>query len=329
MELSDIKTIGIVGAGLMGHGIAQVFAFRGYKVNIFDVDQEALNDVPNRIRENAAVFEELGMITSKTVESGLANITLCKNLTGIADSAHVVIEAISEKLDLKISVFREIETHVASDVILCSNTSAISITEISHGMKHRDRFLGTHFWNPPQVLPCVEVIKGEATSEKTFKTVCALLESAGKDPVKVFKDVPGFLGNRLQHAMWREAVSMVEKGIASPEDIDKVVKNGFGLRCAFLGPLETADLAGIDLSREVHAYLFPFLSSATEPSPVLSEMCRDKKLGAKTGQGFHSWPPSKLRGFVKQRDKILLKFLSLRQDNLNPIKAQDDEPKHG
>ena len=171
MELSDIKTIGIVGAGLMGHGIAQVFAFRGYQVNIFDVDQEALNDVPNRIRENAAVFEELGMITSKTVESGLANITLCKNLTGIADSAHVVIEAISEKLDLKISVFREIETHVASDVILCSNTSAISITEISHGMKHRDRFLGTHFWNPPQVLPCVEVIKGEATSEKTFELI--------------------------------------------------------------------------------------------------------------------------------------------------------------
>jgi 3-hydroxybutyryl-CoA dehydrogenase len=315
MKSKDINTIGIVGAGLMGHGIAQVFAFRGFRVRIFDVDPAMLLAVPDRIRENAVIFEELGLVSSEEITESLNNITLCTTLPDLSDGAQVVIEAVSEKLDLKISVFREIESHAAEDAILCSNTSAISITEISRGLRHRERFLGTHYWNPPHVLPCVEVIKGEATSEQVFETVCELLQSAGKDPVRVLKDVPGFLGNRLQHAMWREAVAMVEMGIAHPEDIDKVVKNGFGLRCAFLGPLETADLAGIDLSREVHAYLFPFLSSTTKPSPILDEMCRENKLGAKTGQGFHDWPDAKRQGFLKQRDEILLKILGMRQQD--------------
>jgi 3-hydroxybutyryl-CoA dehydrogenase len=313
MNTADIKTIGIVGAGLMGHGIAQVFAFRGFRVRIFDVDGAALLAVPDRIRENAVVFEELGLISSEEIAQGLDSITLCKTLPDLVDDAQVVIEAVSEKLALKRSVFKEVERHAAADALLCSNTSAISITDISQGLRRRERFLGTHFWNPPHVLPCVEVIKGQATSEQAFDTVCELLQSAGKDPVRVLKDVPGFLGNRLQHAMWREAVAMVEMGIAHPEDIDKVVKNGFGLRCAFLGPLETADLAGIDLSREVHAYLFPFLTSTTKPSPVLDEMCRTNKLGAKTGQGFHHWPEAKRQGFVRQRDETLLKILAMRR----------------
>ncbi len=313
MQAKDINTIGIVGAGLMGHGIAQVFAFHGFQVNIYDVDPTMLLAVPDRIRENAVVFEELGLVTPEAIAAGLNNITLCTTLPGLTDGAQVIIEAVSEKLDLKIAVFREIESYAAEDAIFCSNTSAISITDISQGLDHRERFLGTHYWNPPHVLPCVEVIKGEATSNEVFETVCELLQSAGKDPVRVLKDVPGFLGNRLQHAMWREAVAMVEMGIAHPADIDKVVKNGFGLRCAFLGPLETADLAGIDLSREVHAYLFPFLSSTTTPSPVLDTMCRENKLGAKTGQGFHDWPEAKRRGFVKQRDETLLKILSMRR----------------
>ena len=313
MEAAAIKTIGIVGAGLMGHGIAQVFAFRGFRVNIFDVDQAALHAVPDRIRENAVVFDALGLLSSQKMAEGLNNITLCRTLPDLADGAQVVIEAVSEKLDLKTAVFREIERHAAADTILCSNTSAISITDIGRGLRRPERFLGTHFWNPPHVLPCVEVIKGEATSEQVFEAVCDVLQSAGKDPVRVLKDVPGFLGNRLQHAMWREAVALVEMGIAHPEDIDKVVKNGFGLRCAFLGPLETADLAGIDLSREVHAYLFPFLSATTRPSPILDDMCRKNQLGAKTGRGFHDWPAAKRQNFVRQRDETLLKILAMRR----------------
>ena len=313
MEAADIKTIGIVGAGLMGHGIAQVFAFRGFRVNIFDVDQAALRAVPDRIRENAVVFEALGLVSAERIAEGLDSIALCKTLPDLADGAQMVIEAVSEKLDLKTAVFKEIEHHAAADAILCSNTSAISITDISRGLRRPERFLGTHFWNPPHVLPCVEVIKGEATSEQVFETVCELLQSAGKDPVRVLKDVPGFLGNRLQHAMWREAVALVEMGIAHPEDIDKVVKNGFGLRCAFLGPLETADLAGIDLSREVHAYLFPFLSATTRPSPLLDDMCRANQLGTKTGRGFHDWPEAKRQNFVRQRDETLLKILAMRR----------------
>ena len=172
---------------------------------------------------------------------------------------------------MKRKVFAEVERHAAPDAIFSSNTSAISITEIGAALKNKERFLGTHFWNPPQVLPCVEVIRGDETAEGAFETVYALMEKVGKVPVRVLKDVPGFLGNRLQHAMWREAISLCDKKVASAEDIDKVVKYGFGARMPFIGPMETADLAGLVLTRDIHRYLFPYLESATKPAPVLEE----------------------------------------------------------
>ncbi len=304
-----MQTIAILGAGLMGHGIAQVFAGVGHRVRIFDQDQAMLSSVPERIRSDLAPFVELGLLAPDQVEPLLRRVTLCSDMADLCRGADVVIEAISENLELKRKVFAQMESMVPPQTILASNTSAISIGLIADGLAHPDRVLGTHFWNPPQVVPCVEVIRAPRTDPAVVERVMGLLTGAGKHPVRVEKDVPGFVGNRMQHALWREAIYLVEQGIASPEDVDAVVRLGFGLRLAFLGPLQTADLAGLDLTRAVHQDLLPHLDCAQGPSPLLERKLAQGHLGAKTGQGFHSWTPESLAAMKQNRDRTLLKIL--------------------
>ncbi len=309
MELRDIRRIGVIGAGLMGHGIAQVFASAGYDVSLYDADRAALDAAKGRIEANFRVFIDLGLAKPADVADCLNRITLCDSLEALCGGCQYILEAILEDLELKRTVFAEVERFSAPDAIFSSNTSAISITEIAAALQKRDRFLGTHFWNPPHVLPCVEVIRGEETGEAAFETIVALMEKAGKVPVRVLKDVPGFLGNRLQHAMWREAVSLCDKGVASAEDIDKVVKYGFGARMPFIGPMETADLAGLVLTRDIHRYLFPYLESATTPAPVLEKLIAEGATGVRAGRGFYEWTPEKIQQIIRQRDTVLLRIL--------------------
>jgi 3-hydroxybutyryl-CoA dehydrogenase len=309
MELKNIRRIGIIGAGLMGHGIAQVFASAGYDVNLYDADRATLEAAKGRIEANFKAFLSLGLVKPEDVASCLGRIAICPTLEALCKGPQYIIEAILEDLDLKRKVFAEVECHAAPDTIFSSNTSAISITEIAAALTNRGRFLGTHFWNPPQVLPCVEVIRGNETGEEAFEAVFALMEKVGKVPVRVLKDVPGFLGNRLQHAMWREAVSLCDKGVASAEDIDKVVKYGFGARMPFIGPMETADLAGLVLTRDIHKYLFPYLESATKPAPVLEKLISEGATGVKAGRGFYEWTPERVRQIIQQRDTVLLRIL--------------------
>jgi 3-hydroxybutyryl-CoA dehydrogenase len=309
MELHDIEHIGIVGAGLMGHGIAQIFASAGYAVNLYDVDSKALATAKERIATNFKVFIELELAKPEDVTLCLDRITLCSTLEDLCRGPQYFLEAIVEDLEVKKATYAELERFTSPDAIFASNTSAISITEISEGLVHKGRFLGTHFWNPPQVLPCVEVIKGAHTDQGAFETVFSLMEKVGKVPVRVLKDVPGFLGNRLQHAMWREAISLCDKGIASAEDIDKVVKYGFGLRMAFIGPLETADLASLGLTYEIHKYLFPHLESSSEPSPLLADLVAHGALGVRAGRGLYEWTPEKIRNLIDRRDAVLLRIL--------------------
>jgi len=307
--LKDIRRIGIIGAGLMGHGIAQVFASAGYDVNLYDADRATLEAAKGRIEANFKAFVSLGLAKPEDVASCLDRIAICPTLEALCKGPQYIIEAILEDLDLKRKVFAEVERHAAPDTIFSSNTSAISITEIAAALTNRGRFLGTHFWNPPQVLPCVEVIRGNETGEEAFETIFALMEKVGKVPVRVLKDVPGFLGNRLQHAMWREAVSLCDKGVASAEDIDKVVKYGFGARMPFIGPMETADLAGLVLTRDIHKYLFPHLESATKPAPVLEKLISEGATGVKAGRGFYEWTPERVQQIIQQRDTVLLRIL--------------------
>ena len=309
MKINKIKHIGVLGAGLMGHGIAQVFASAGYAVSLFDADPAMRDSAKGRIAGNFDTFIKLKLATPEDRERCLERITVSVDLKSLCKDADLIIEAISEDMAVKKKTYGELERYASPETIMASNTSALSITDIGKALKLKGRFLGTHFWNPPHIIPCVEVIMGAATSQDVFNTVYGLMEKVGKVPVRVLKDIPGFLGNRLQHAMWREAVSLREKNVASAEDIDKVVKYGFGVRMPFIGPLETADLAGLALTRDIQKYLFPYLESSPEPSPLLSELVAAGATGVKAGHGFYDWSPDRIQQLIRQRDMVLLRII--------------------
>jgi 3-hydroxybutyryl-CoA dehydrogenase len=175
--------------------------------------------------------------------------------------------------------------------VLATNTSVMSVGEIGARAKRRERVLGTHWWNPPYLIPLVEVVRAQATAEEVVRRMMELLAEVGKTPVRVRRDVPGFVGNRLQHALWREAIAIVAAGICDAETVDTVVKQSFGRRLGVLGPLENADLVGLDLTLAIHEYVLPHLDRSPGPSPLLRDKVAHGHLGMKTGTGFHHWPP--------------------------------------
>ncbi len=292
--------ISVVGAGLMGHGIAQVFALAGHDVTITDAVAASLNTVKSRI---AANLRDLG-----EDESAVARVRPCADLAEAVGEADFVVEAVSEDLLLKRKLFAEIEAHVRADTILASNTSVIPITSIMQGLAKRERSLGTHWWNPPFLVPLVEVIETQWTAPQTIAWTMALHEAAGKKPAHVKKDVPGFIGNRLQHALWREAISLVEHGICDAETVDAVIKTSFGRRLPVLGPLENADLVGTDLTLAIHNIVLPAIDSRPGPSPYLQKLVTEGKLGFKSGEGFRKWSAGQqatLRAKVMQHLKSM------------------------
>jgi 3-hydroxybutyryl-CoA dehydrogenase len=275
--------IAVVGAGLMGHGIAQVFALAGHEVTITDAVQANVDSVKSRI---AANLRDLG-----DDPAAVERVRPLADLAETVRGADFVVEAVSEDLPLKQKLFVEIETCVRPDTILASNTSVIPITRIMEGLRDRSRALGTHWWNPPYLVPLVEVIGTEWTSQKAIDFTMRLHAEAGKKPAHVKKDVPGFIGNRLQHALWREAISLVEHGICDAETVDEVVKAAFGRRLAVLGPLENADMVGTDLTLAIHRTVLPDIDGRPGPSPYLETLVATGKLGFKSGEGFRKWTP--------------------------------------
>jgi 3-hydroxybutyryl-CoA dehydrogenase len=273
--------IAVIGAGLMGHGIAQVFALAGHDVTITDAHQPTLDSALSRISAN---LRDLG-----DDETAVARVKPVADLADCVRDADYVVEAILEDMPLKQQTFAEIEKHVRTDTILASNTSVMPITEIMQGLKHRDRALGTHWWNPPFLVPLVEVIATRWTSQAAIDFTMRLHADAQKQPAHVKKDVPGFIGNRLQHALWREAVSLVERGICDAETVDRVIKAAFGRRLAVLGPLENADLVGTDLTLAIHKTVLPDIDHRPGPSPYLERLVAEGKLGFKSGEGFRKW----------------------------------------
>jgi 3-hydroxybutyryl-CoA dehydrogenase len=201
-----------------------------------------------------------------------------------------VIEAAPENLELKQQIFADVQKAAPAQSILASNTSVIPIGQIMSRVVNKERALGTHWWNPPYLTPLVEVIRTPETSNASLDAVMALLKFVGKAPVEVKKDVPGFIGNRLQHALWREAIALVADGVCDAKTIDDVVKSSFGARLAVLGPIENADLAGVELTRAVHSYVFPALDRSLKPSPYLDQLIAEGRLGFKSGRGFREWP---------------------------------------
>ena len=290
--------IAVIGAGLMGHGIAQVFALAGHGVTIYDSFAANLDTAKARILAN---LRDLG-----DDESAVERVTPVANLGQAVRDADYVVEAVLEDMPLKQKLFGEIEKHVRPDTILASNTSVIPITGIMQDLTHRGRALGTHWWNPPFLVPLVEVIETQWTSPQAIDFTMKLHAAAGKMPAHVKKDVPGFIGNRLQHALWREAIALVEQGICDAETVDNVIKAAFGRRLAVLGPLENADMVGLDLTLAIHKTVLPDIDSRPGPSPYLEKLVKDGKLGFKSGEGFRKWSPQQqtaLRAQVLQHLK--------------------------
>jgi len=297
--------IAVIGAGLMGHGIAQVFALAGHDVTIYDASEVSLDSAKSRIRVN---LKDLGD------DEGAANrVTPIGDLGAAVRDADYVVEAVLEDLPLKQKLFAEIEGYVRPDTVLASNTSVIPITDIMGGLKHRERALGTHWWNPPFLVPLVEVIETEWTTPETVAFAMKLHADAGKQPAHVKKDVPGFIGNRLQHALWREAISLVENGICDAETVDNVIKASFGRRIAVLGPLANADQVGTDLTLAIHKIVLPAIDSRPGPSPYLEKLVADGKLGFKSGEGFRTWTPEQQ---TELRAKVLKHLKKAREEDV-------------
>ena len=279
--MSARANITIIGAGLMGHGIAQVFARAGHRVRVYDAVAASLASLSQRIESNLRQLEE--PVDCLPLVSGHAD--LADALAG----ADFVFEAAPEKIELKHAIFADLERLAPAGAIIASNTSVIPIGSIVQGLATRERMLGTHWWNPPFLVPLVEVVGTPDTSEDAIAATLALLEAAGKTPVRVMKDVPGFVGNRLQHALWREAIALVEQGICDARTVDTVVKASFGRRLAVLGPLENADLIGTDLSLDIHDTVIQHLDRTPGPSPYLAKLVAEGRLGVKSGEGFRTW----------------------------------------
>lgn len=275
--------IAVIGGGLMGHGIAQVFASAGHSVRVYDAVAASLDSLHERIRRNLV---ELGRDPS-----AVDRVSAHAKLADAARDVDVVFEAGPENLALKQKLFGELEAAVPAHAILASNTSVIPITQIMSGLKTGVRALGTHWWNPPFLVPLVEVIKTASTSVASVDTMMELLTSVGKTPVIVEKDVPGFVGNRLQHALWREAISLVQNGVCDAKTVDTVVKASFGRRLAVLGPMENMDLVGTELTLAIHENVLPHVDRTPGALPLLKELISEGKLGMKTGEGFQKWTP--------------------------------------
>lgn len=288
------KVITVIGAGLMGHGIAQVFAVAGHNVKVYDNDNHALGSLREKIEKNLL---DIGQRPTAALR-----VEPVDSLRAAVVDADIIFEAGPENLEWKRNLFQQLENIAPPQALLASNTSVLPINEIMAGLTTGHRAMGTHWWNPPYLIPLVEVIKSPATDASLAQEMLAFLASVGKSPVLVEKDIPGFIGNRLQHALWREAIALVADGVCDAKTVDVVVKNSFGPRLSVLGPLENADLVGIDLTQAIHKTVIPAIDRMPGPSEYLQKLLNEGKLGMKSGEGFYSWTP-------KQQDSLRARLL--------------------
>ncbi|MCB0167151.1 MAG: 3-hydroxyacyl-CoA dehydrogenase family protein [Anaerolineae bacterium] len=304
--MSDLAKIAVIGSGLMGHGIAQVFAVAGHSVAVVDPDETTLATVPDRIRANLSRMVAHGVALADDIDAIVGRVRLTPEMADGCDGVAFVTEAVFENMALKQDIFALLDQLCSPETVLCSNTSVMSITEIASKSQYRERIVGTHWWNPPYLIPLVEVVRTEDAAEWAIEATYDLLKHVGKRPVRVQRDVPGFVGNRLQHALWREAFAIIDEGICDAATVDEVVRNSFGLRLPVLGPVENADMVGLDLTLAIHDYILPHLNAAPTPSTTLRERLERGDAGFKTGRGFLEWPDEAITASRERLSNYLL-----------------------
>jgi len=296
----------IAGAGVMGASMAQIYAQFGYNVTLYDLFPEAIVKGKDLIALNQESNVATGKMTAEQSRDLLARIGYTSDMDCFADADHVV-EAIFERMDIKHDFWSKASAVVPKDAILASNTSGLSITEMAKSVVLPERFCGMHWINPPHLIPLVEIIRGEKTNDATVKAVYDYAVSVGKKPTHV-NDAPGFVLNRLQFAILREAMHIVESGIASIEDVDNTFKFGMGMRYAAVGPFEIADLGGLDTFYNIAAYLFPDLSDRKDVTPMLADLFKDGNYGVKSGKGYYDYSGGKDKDAIRHRDKMFIKL---------------------
>lgn len=318
MNRNDIEQVVVIGSGQMGPGIAYTLASVGCLVTLYARTAESVERGMDRCRAVSDTLREAGFISKREATRILENVSGTTKLEPAVSLADLVVESIAENLEIKQELFSRIEKNCRDETILTSNTSGLPATELASLLKQPNRFAVTHFWNPPHLMPLVEVVKGEKTSQQTVDALVAILEEAGKKPVVVLKDTPGQLGNRLFHALLREAIWMVQEGIASVEDVDTAIKNGLGRRFPVYGALEHQDVAGLDTVFAVQSYMCKALCSETEPAEYLRRKADAGDLGVKSGRGFYDWTKRDIGSLLEKRDSFLIELLKSEAASVPP-----------
>ncbi len=313
LQVDEIKSVAVVGAGMMGSGIAQTFAQAGYQVRLQARRQETLRAALDRIARNQATMIRAGLLSAEVAATARTRLRLTMSLEEAVAGCQFVSESVPEDLEVKRTVFAALDRHAPQGAVLTSDTSGLSVSAIASATSRPELVVGFHWMNPPYLMPPVEVIRGARTADAALDLVCELARRIGRLPVRVEKDVPGFLWNRLQLALVREALHLVEQGIATPEAVDLSISAGLGLRWSAVGPFRLMDLGGLSVFHAIAAYLYRDLSAAREPQPLLAARVAAGETGALAGKGFYDYPPGAAEDAIAARDAKLLELLKVLQ----------------
>ncbi len=304
---ADRERVAVLGAGTMAPGIAAAFAVAGHDVVLWSRRPEAAAEAHAEAGRRARFLVERELAPGPAPDDAFSVAERLDDVAGV----DVVVEAIAEELQAKRDLLAQLEAVLRPDVLVATNTSGLRVTDIAAELAAPERVVAMHFWNPAHLMPIVEVGGGERTASETVERAVELARAIGKQPVRVEREVLGFLGTRLQQAVVREAIALVQAGVASAEDVDLAVRTSFGIRFPVTGPLESADLTGLDVIAAIHEYLLPDLDRSTEPQQALRERVAAGDLGVKSGRGFHDWGVRDADDLIRRRDEELVRRLRL------------------
>ena len=311
MKLEQIHQIAVIGLGRMGHGIAQTFAQAGYPVRAYDSSAEARASVLQRIRGNLEDFARSDVLQPEAIEEIVQRIAVAETEAQAAQDADFVVEAIAEQLPVKQDFMQRIESRVSDSTIIASNSSTFTISQSGTGMRFPSRAIVTHWFNPPHIVPTVEVVPGPDTTEEVTETTVGLHRQIGKVAVRVNAEIPGFLVNRVQIAMIREVWDLYQRGVASPKDIDAAIRGSLGFRLAACGPLAICDFGGVDIWATVYQGLAPDLRSNAELPAGVRKLVEEGRCGTRTGGGLHDYASEDVDALTTRRDEAMLQLAKL------------------